>query len=270
MYVNKEVKSAGRVLDLIAYLANCREPVGLARVSRDMSLPGSSLHALLHTLVARGHVHQGTDGRFVLVEESRHGFPFRRNENALVHAAMPVMMRLRDHSDETVILSILTAGGEIRRLSKVVSRNPVRYDVHIDAAITPHCTASGRVLLAYAPGKVVNAYFARVTMLGYTPRTETRPAVLRDLLHQVRRQGHAVNDGEFVTGSTGIAIPLRGASGRVVAALNLGMPSTRYLGRERVLLAMLQEAGRKIQTALVTAATVQAASMKQGNSGDDR
>ena len=99
----------------------------------------------------RGHVGRSASGAYVLVESVRHGFPFSRQEEPLVVTAMPVMERLRDDTGETVLLSTLNARGDMRRLAKCVSPHPVRYDVKIDSPIAAYCTATGRVLLAFAP-----------------------------------------------------------------------------------------------------------------------
>ncbi|MBP1849241.1 IclR family transcriptional regulator [Rhizobium halophytocola] len=252
--MNSEVKSAGRILDLIEYLAARREAVALAQIIRDLQLPKSSAHALIQTLAARGHLAQDDKGKYVLVEQSRHGFPFHRNEEPLVVTAMPVMEALRDQSEETVMLSTMNAYCEIRRLAKCVSRQPVHYNVSLDAAITPHCTATGRILLAYQPKEAVDAYFGRMQLLSYTRYTITDPDALRNVLKKARRDGYALNDQEFITGSTGIAAPIFDEKGAVVAALNLGTLTTRYLEKQDLLILMVRDAAHKVSKALGYAA----------------
>lgn len=237
MYMNPEIKSAGRVLDILEYLAKCRTPVRLSQITADLSLPKSSAHGLMQTLVMRGHVGRNTAGAYALVASARHGFPFTPHEEPLVVMAMPVMEKLRDDTGETVILSTLTARGDMRRLAKCVSPHPVRYDVKIDSPITAYCTATGRVLLAYASPDVVDEYFERVQMLSYTPFTETDVGRIRQILARVRRDGYALNEQEFITGSTGIAAPVFDAAGNVVAAINLGTLTVRFVAnREQIIL----------------------------------
>ena len=241
--MNSEIKSAGRVLDLLEYLANCRAPVRLSQIVADLSLPKSSAHGLMQTLVMRGHVARNAAGAYALVESVRHGFPFSRQEEPLVVVAMPVMEKLRDDTGETVILSTLNARGDIRRLAKCVSLHPVRYDVKIDSPITAYCTATGRVLLAYASPEVVDEYFERVQILSYTPFTETDVVRLRQVLARVRRDGYALNEQEFITGSTGVAAPVFDAAGDVVAAINLGTLTTRFLARREQIILLVRSAG---------------------------
>lgn len=248
--MNSEVKSAGRVLDLLEYLAARREPVPFARIILDLSLPKSSAHGLLQTLIARGHVVRNNVGHYILVEANRHGFPFRPHEEPLVVTAMPFMERLRDESGETVLLSTMNARCDLRRLAKCVSHHPIRYDVNMDAAITAYCTATGRILLAHAPAEVLEGYLSRVKFLSYTGFTVTDVGKIREILMRARRDGYAINDQEFITGSTGIAAPLFDAHGDVVAALNLGTLTSRYIQKREHLLLMLRNTADQISHAL--------------------
>ncbi|EJK81295.1 IclR family transcriptional regulator [Agrobacterium rhizogenes] len=248
--MNSEVKSAGRVLDILEYMAGRREAVALSQIVRDLTLPKSSAHGLLQTLAARGHLVQDSAGRYMLIEAGRHGFPFRRHEEPLVVKAMPFMERLRDESGETVLLSAMNAHCDIRRLAKSVSRQPIRYDVNLDAAIVAYCTAMGRVLLAHAPQQALEDYLSRVQFLSYTPYTITNVEEIRYILVKVRRDGYAVNDQEFVTGSTGVATPVFDATGNVAAALNLGTLTSRYIERHEALLSMLRKASADISRSL--------------------
>jgi DNA-binding IclR family transcriptional regulator len=248
--MNSEIKSAGRILDLLEYLATQRDAVSLADIVASLSFPKSSAHGLVQTLVARGHVLRDGAGRYVLVESSRHGFPFRRHEEPLVLTARPFMEKLRDESGETVLLATMNAHCDIRRLAKCVSPHRVRYDVNLDAAIAAYCTATGRVLLAHASKDVLDHYLERVRFLSYTRYTVTDPAIIRDMLVRVRRDGYAINDQEFVTGSTGIAAPVFDANGSITAALNLGAPTIRYLERREAMMLMLRSAADEISRAL--------------------
>lgn len=245
-YMNSEVKSAGRILDLLDFLATRREPVSLRVIVQSLGLPKSSAHALLQTLLSRGHTVQDQEGRYLLVEASRHGYPFRPSEEPLVAAAMPIMERLRDASGETVLLSRMNARGDIRRLAKCVSRQPVRYDVDLDSPIAVYCTATGRALLAFRSDEEIGSYLDRISLLSYTGFTVTDRPRLLSILEAVRQRGYAINDQEFVTGSTGIAAPVIDESGGAVAAINLGTLTSRFREREAELCHLVMEAAASL------------------------
>jgi IclR family transcriptional regulator, pca regulon regulatory protein len=245
-YMNHEVKSAVRVLELIEYLAGCAEPVTLKEITQELGYPKSSTHALAQTLVARGYVIQDATERYVLVHASRHGSAVRAQEARLLSAAHPVMEELRERSGETVIVSVRTSRGEVKRLAKCVSRQVVRYDVDLDAPNESYCTATGRVLLAYWDSASVDAYLARKSIVAYTAATVTDLNVLRRILAEVRRQGFAINDQEYVQDSVGIAAPIRDRDGNVVAALNLGTLTARFKTRREEFIAAVKDCALKI------------------------
>ncbi len=60
--------------------------------------------------------------------------------------------------------------------------------------------------------------------VAYTNRTVTDPTRLRRIIDNVRRDGYVWVEQELETGLCSIAVPVRDRAGRVVAALNLGMP----------------------------------------------
>jgi DNA-binding IclR family transcriptional regulator len=244
--MNHEVKSAARVLELIEFLAGCTEPVTLKEITTELGCPKSSAHALAQTLVSRGYAIQDSTDRYLLVHGNRHGSSARAREARLLSAAHPVMETLRDRSGETVLLSVRTARGEIKRLAKCVSRQAVRYDTDLDSPAATFCTATGRVLLAHWEDAAVETYFARARLVAYTPFTVTDPLRLHEILAQVRRDGVAVNDQEYVAGSSGIAAPVRDREGAVVAALNLGTLTARFHLRRDEIIASVKDAAAQV------------------------
>jgi DNA-binding IclR family transcriptional regulator len=248
--VNTEVKSAARMLDLLEYLAGCSEPVKLKEIVATLGFPRSSAHALAQTLVSRGYAIQDDTERYVLVHASRHRSATRANEARLLSAAHPIMEQLRDLSGETAVLAVRTTRGESKRLAKCVSRQAIRFDVELDGNSESYCTATGRLLLAHWDAGLADAYLARVPLIARTPKTVTDPDAIRALFVRIRATGISVCDEEHIAGSTGLAVPIRGRDGGVVAALNLGVVTTRYRARSDELVAMLKDAGRQIRARL--------------------
>lgn len=244
--MNQEVKSAARVLELIEYLSGCAEPVTLKEITAELGYPKSSAHALAQTLVSRGYAIQDAAERYLLVHGDRHGSSSRAREARLLAAAHPVMQDLRDRTDETVLLSVRTPKGEIKRLAKCVSRQTLRYDTDLEGFAVSYCTATGRVLLANWDAASVEAYFARTQIVAYTPFTVTDPARLRALLTEARQDGVAINDQEYVIGATGIAAPVRDHDGVVVAALNLGTLTMRFQLRRDEIIAAVKDAADQV------------------------
>jgi len=96
----------------------------------------------------------------------------------------------------------------------------------IGRLVPAHCTALGKVLLAYNPEEA-----ARVTEGGglpkLTPHTISDPGALKAELARVRDAGYALDDEEFHEGNFCVAAPVRNYRGTVVAAISVSLAKSR-------------------------------------------
>ena len=89
-------------------------------------------------------------------------------------------------------------------------------------------TALGRVLLAAQGDDWLDAYLSKVDLVAYTPRTIVDPERLRAELLRIRKQGFAVVDQELEEGLRAVAAPVHDGDGRVVAAVNAALHTSRW------------------------------------------
>ncbi|HWG02973.1 MAG TPA: IclR family transcriptional regulator C-terminal domain-containing protein, partial [Trebonia sp.] len=109
-----------------------------------------------------------------------------------------------------------------------------------------HASSSGLVLLASAPAELRERVLAE-PLTGYTDKTITDPVRLRRVLAEVRQQGFAFNPGHVHPEAAGIAVPVRGTAGRVVAAVSAIVPNTPAA---RTTIGILQATARGISRAI--------------------
>ncbi len=82
----------------------------------------------------------------------------------------------------------------------------------------------GRVLLAALPEAEARARLG--PMVARTPLTLTDPDAVMARIATARADGYALIDQEVEIGLRSIAAPLMDHHGRVVAAMNIGLPAT--------------------------------------------
>ena len=92
--------------------------------------------------------------------------------------------------------------------------------------VPTHCSALGKVLLAWGVIPAPDGPLAP-----QTAATLTDPAQLRRDCELARRRGWAVTADELEVGLSGVAVPVHGARGDVVAALGVSGPTPRLEGR---------------------------------------
>ncbi|WP_344132300.1 IclR family transcriptional regulator [Saccharopolyspora halophila] len=136
--------------------------------------------------------------------------------------------------DEVLFVERLSAPGAVINLTRIAGRLPL------------HVSSAGQVLLAHAPVELQERVL-RQPMHARTPETITDPGALRAVLAGVRERGYACCPGHVHPDATGVAVPLRGADGRVLAALGLVIPND---DRAWSRVALLQSAARGIDRTL--------------------
>jgi len=92
--------------------------------------------------------------------------------------------------------------------------------------VPSHCSALGKVLLAYGAVGLAGGPLEQTT-----PHTITDRDRLRRDLAQVTRRGWASTVDELEIGLTAVAVPVHGRDGEVVAALGISGPGQRLKER---------------------------------------
>jgi DNA-binding IclR family transcriptional regulator len=122
----------------------------------------------------------------------------------------------------TVRLGVLT-GLEVTYIEKGPGSRPV--SAFEEAVVPAHATAMGKALLAFSPADVVDMVIAR-GLKRYTPYTVTASERLRHSLAVTRLTRVAVARRELDPNTTTVAVPVFGAGGHVVAALEVRCDDT--------------------------------------------
>ncbi|CAM5265197.1 HTH-type transcriptional regulator XynR [Streptomyces tendae] len=87
-----------------------------------------------------------------------------------------------------------------------------------------YASSSGLVLLAHGPADLRERMLAG-PLTAYTSATPATPSRLRATLAEVRQQRYAYCPGYVHQEALGVAAPVHGADGRVVAALSVIVPN---------------------------------------------
>ena len=214
------------------------EPLTFPELHSESGLAKSTASRLLAALERTELLERNDDGAYVAgplfwLYAIRHD-PW----DELVRIAGPTMQLIGDDTRETVNLSV-TRGDRVVQVAQVDSTYMLGTKDWTEADVPVHASALGKVLLAYGTLEldVLDLDGGRLEQV--TPNTVTDPAELRRELASVLRNGWASTIDELEIGLTGVAVPVYGGNGRVVAALGVSGPNTRL--EERI-----DEVGRKL------------------------
>src|SRR6266576_5175838 len=157
----------------------------------------------------------------------------------LRYVARPVCERLAAALGETVTLDVLDAD-EIVPIEQATGSTSVVSVNWLGRRTPVHCTASGKVILAFGPAAVRERLLAR-SLERSTPHTITDRTALEAQLDAARAAGLARTHEELEVGLDAIAAPVYDAGGEVVAALDVSGPSHRLRAEDRPQLARLTQ-----------------------------
>lgn len=245
------VRALDKALNVLERLSLHERDVDLATLTREMSMPKSTLLRLLNTLRRHNFVHQDEQTKrfrlgWALIYLGRAA---GRTFN-LVDFIHPYLERLSKDSGETANLVFLDRHAAVY-VDQVVTDNIIRGVPAVGAPLGLHCTASGKALLSRLPEERREEILQGIRLERLTERTITDPAQLSRAIEQSRVQGYAFDDEESELGGRCVAAPIMGKEGAVMAAVSVMGPTNRVNPDTMPRLARLvTRAAEEISTAL--------------------
>src|SRR6266571_2322866 len=219
-------RSVERVLAVLNVFIDAGPSLTLMQVCDATGLTPSTAYRLMANLVARGYLEPDREGnayRLGLTVIRLAGVALGQLDVRV--KAAPLMDELRNRTRETVHLAALD-GRHIIYLEKLEGLHAIGLmSSRVGRTAPAHCTALGRVLLAFNPDAAEAILDGPLE--APTARTVVDPKALRALLAQVNEQGYALDLGEFEAEVRCVAAPIRNHSGAVIAAMSVSGPAQR-------------------------------------------
>jgi DNA-binding IclR family transcriptional regulator len=239
-----------RVLHILEVLSAAERPMNLTRLSQALSVPKSSLVALLRGLV---------ESEFVIFSEKSYqlGPSAFDLASALTearrrrHASDIIRVGMRDlnkRSGETVLYAVLNTDDAttMTYIDLVESRNAVRISVTIGDRRGLYYTAGGLVLLSAMPDADVRRYLDSAKLKKLTANTEINKAKLLKAIQQARKDHVSCVSDQVEQGVAGVGALIRDAAGNVLGTLILAAPTARLNENRAKLLSLTLQASQTI------------------------
>ena len=209
------LERAFQIIDMLE-----RSSLGLTKtdVANRLGLPYSSIFNLLNTLVAHRYARKDAEsGRYYLGARLASGDRLVADQAALRKAAAPIMRGLIDGTSLTTHLAVLQ-GGDAVYIEKQEPNGFFRLNTWVGQRVYVHSSAVGKALICELPKSDVQDLWKR-GLPKRTPKTVTSFRAFWAELRRTRERGYAVDDEEDQIGGSCVAVPIRSASGTIIAAL---------------------------------------------------
>jgi IclR family KDG regulon transcriptional repressor len=160
------------------------------------------------------------------------------------------MQLLADKTGETVHLGTLI-DSEIIYVHKVDSRHMLGMYSRIGRRAPLHCTAIGKVLMAWEHPERRDAILAGAEFKRFRDKTIVDRAAFLKELERVRKQGYGEDREEFDEHIRCLGVPIFDRLCQPIAGLSVSFPTFRYdAAKEPEVVAMLHAASREISQGL--------------------
>lgn len=201
---------------------------GVREAATKLKIAKSSAHDLMSSLAQLGFLNRTEENRYrlgwrlVTLSETLLATTELRKE------AHPVIEELAARYQETVHLAVLD-GTQAVYVDKLEGSQAVRVELtSLGARLYAHCSALGKVLLAYRSEEEVKHIIQTAGLPRFTDHTITEEEDLLQNLIKIRKQGYAYDMEEILVDLCCVGAPIYNYTGQVIAAISMSIPAYRF------------------------------------------
>ena len=247
---NYDISALQRGLRLLQVFSESPGGLTAKQVAAMSRLPVSTVHRFLANLVTTGFLSRDVEGIHYLGVACFSIGQAAAGQLDIRRLSLPYLRKLNHQTRETIHLTVRDGLSAVY-VEKLDSPEPLRIYSRIGAAVPLHCTAVGKVLLAYMPIDEQTRVLSRLDLQRLTPNSVGNLADLRTELSRVRKNGYATDLEEHELHIRCAAAPIWDHSGSVQSSLSITAPAFRMpRTRLRQLAPLIQAAGLKISAEL--------------------
>jgi DNA-binding IclR family transcriptional regulator len=201
--------------------------LAVVEIAERLKRPRSTVYRILATMAETGFLDQDPNtGRYRIGMHLATLGELARQSTSLQRLVHPMLLHLSEATEEMSTLMVPN-GDEGVTVDVIESFHPLKIPGHLGGRFPLHATAGGKVLLAWRPPAEIERVLKQ-PLRATTPKTITSPIKLMRELEATRRQGYGVSRGEWLEDIFAVAAPVRDHRGRVVAALAVASPPSRW------------------------------------------
>ena len=238
------IPNLARACQVMRLFAASSDPLSSSAVARRLKMPRTTVLRILHTLASE---------RFL----QRRGFDFTANpelrtglrsmaDTALCAAAVPVLNEISQLTGETAYLALL-AGGKAVVVETCDSAGAPRVGSGTGSPTELHCTAFGKVFLAFGPRTYLETALASGPLRARTRHTVTTAEALAAECGRIVRQGYALDNEEHDEGVRCLAAPVWASGNVLAAAMGVSASAATFTGqRVSEVAALVLQAAKKL------------------------
>ena len=248
--------SVKKAFAILSAISSSKEGLGVSDLAKNLKMAKSTVHGMTSALEELGAVMRDPLSKkyklgFTLLEIGRSAYA----QIDLKTSARPVMEDLMEKTRTSVFLGILN-WDHVTILDIVESRQDLKITAPIGTTIPMLAGAVGKVFLASMDQEQTRKIIESRGLPRFTDNSIIEPSLYYKELKQVKEQGFAVDDEEYILGVRAVASPLMGLGQLRSAIWTVGFKAGLDSRKMKTLTGQThqaaQEISRRIQQQLTT------------------
>lgn len=214
------IQSVERALGVLEVFFEDAGSISVTEVAAKTGLPPATTHRVLATLVGMGWLEQDLrSSRYQLSEQLLGSAALALANSVLLREGQHFLSRISEATGLNSFLAVRRGRSSVL-LARAQGRLGSSSDFQVGKANPMHASASGKLFLAFLPEAERRDIIGDLKPI--TSRTITDPEQLESELQTIRDMGYAADRNELYDSYRSIAVPVRLADRRIVAALCAG------------------------------------------------
>ena len=223
-----EIRSITKGLRLLEALASAPAPLGVTELARKLDLDKASVSRMLKTLEQSGFVAKDAQSQRFSLGTTLISMGYKALKRlSLLDCAKPALIDLVEKTGESAHLGILIED-RVFYLDQLAPQLAIGADLAVGSLVPVHCTALGKVLLAFQSNDFRDEIIGRLKFESYTNKTIGNARAFSEHLDIVKAEGVAHDDEEFSVGVRCIAAPIFRYDDTVCGAIGISGPVPRF------------------------------------------
>ncbi|NLA12722.1 MAG: IclR family transcriptional regulator [Tissierellia bacterium] len=240
------VQSIDRAVAILDCFSEEKKELRLSEISERLGLNKSTVHGIISTLKYHGFISQDEE-----TQKYKLGIRFVQfgdlviNSMNIRNAAVPVIDAVCEKIEETVHVAMLD-GLDVVWIEKRECTKSIKTSTKIGARLPAYTTADGKIIICYQNKDKIKNYLPK-RIPQYTNNTITNKGEFIKKLEEMKKNGYAIDNEEYVEGLKCVAAPIFDHDGKVRFSLSTTGPAFR-MNEERIkeLIVIIKEAANEI------------------------
>src|SRR3989337_578867 len=220
------IQSVSHALDVLEQFFGGPGEIGVTELSKRLKLHKNNVFRLLATLEARGYIEQNR-----ATENYRLGLKCLQLGQTYIQQ-MGFLLQAKSTLEELVKTARESFFGAVRKgavivpLDFVEARSAVRVVSFLGTTLPLHCTAPGKIFLAFDSEEGLNQSLPE-KLDRYTDKTIVDRRLLLEQIKEIGAAGYALEQGEFMEEVISVAVPVHDYTRTLVGSLAVTGPAHR-------------------------------------------